>query len=100
MTQFDRPVEWTLDSQEDIEISDDELTTMALAAGADSPLGADAVPLHLGPSYAMLGSWYMAPISTKRLSGWRMPVVIAIVATLVALEALGLCSIFGQVVIG
>lgn len=47
----------------------------------------------------MLPSWYM-PALRGRLFGWRAGVVVVIVATLLTLEILGLCSAFGQVVIG
>jgi hypothetical protein len=34
------------------------------------------------------------------LRGWKRPVLLGVVVTLVVLEALGLCSVFGQVVVG
>lgn len=85
-----------------VDVTDEELTAQALAAETDAPLDADAVPLWppQAPGAGMLGAWYMPPARTRHLYGWRRPVVIAIVTTLVLLEALGLCSVFGQVVVG
>ena len=83
-------------------LSDAELEELALAGELDAPLAADAVPLSLlsNSTAACLPSWYMPPVGMHRFSRWRTVVVVSIVATLVALEALGLCSVFGQVVIG
>jgi hypothetical protein len=36
----------------------------------------------------------------RRARGWRVPVVLAIVAAFLIIEALGLCSTFGQLTIG
>lgn len=93
------PGEWSSDGER---ISDDELAELALSADPEPFLGPDAVPLRLGvaPGAATLSSWYMPAVVVQRASGWRRPVLVGIVATLVVLEALGLCSVFGQVVIG
>ncbi|MCU1492956.1 MAG: hypothetical protein JWO62_720 [Acidimicrobiaceae bacterium] len=87
---------------DDDRFSDDELTALALAAEPDPVVEPDAVPIALGPRFSssMLGAWYMPAVAMHRSSGWRRPVVVALVATLVVLEALGLCSVFGQVVVG
>lgn len=83
------------------ELTDEDLTALALA-DAETPLGADAVPLIAQPRSALgaFGSWYMPPPDVSRLEGWRKSIVIAVVVTLVVIEALGLCSVFGQVVVG
>lgn len=81
--------------------SDDELTMLALSAGDSDLVDPAAVPLVLeGRARALLPTWYMAPVVVGRVAGWRRPVVVAIVAALFVLEGLGLCSVFGQVVIG
>lgn len=100
--RFDGSTPWEFDSDIDVRISDAELTALALADGNEETLSEDAVPItfNLGRYPSMLSEWYMPPTSTRRLSGWRKPVVLGIIATLLVLEALGLCSIFGQVVIG
>ena len=84
------------------EISDTELSELALRADPNCPITDDAVPLRLAPAHAssLLGAWYMPPLAARRVSGWRMWVMLSIVGILLVLEALGLCSVFGQVVIG
>ncbi len=79
-----------------------ELTELALAADPDAPVDADAVPLavYLGEVAGLLPEWYMPTPMLRRASAWRVPVVMAIVAAFVFIEALGLCSTFGQLVPG
>jgi len=49
-----------LDASDDIEISDEELTLLAMAADPDAELGADAVPLRPEGGFPeLLPSWYM-----------------------------------------
>jgi hypothetical protein len=81
----------------DQELSDEELTALALAADPDAPLAPDAVPLTLGlHSFgAALPLWYMPP-ATARVGGrWRTPFVVAIVGAFLLIEALGLCNTYG-----
>jgi hypothetical protein len=77
-----------------------ELTELALAADPDAPIDADAVPLadYLGQVDGLLPSWYMPTTMTRTGKSWRIPVVVAIVVAFVVIEALGLCSTFGQLV--
>jgi hypothetical protein len=77
-----------------------ELTELALAADPGGPIDADAVPLsdYLGQMGGLLPSWYMPTPMTRTGKSWRIPVVVAIVAAFVIIEALGLCSTFGQLV--
>jgi len=77
-----------------------ELTELALAADADAPIDAGAVPLadYLGQVDGLLPSWYMPTPMTRTGKSWRIPVVVAIVVAFVVIEALGLCSTFGQLV--
>lgn len=49
---------------------------------------------------AALPAWYMPAVTLRHSSGAKRALVVSIVVTLVVLEALGLCSVFGQVVIG
>jgi hypothetical protein len=83
-------------------LSDEELTELALAADPDQALDADAVPLVLNDaeSFDLLPRWYMPPVLSSGGSRWKKTVVLVLVATLLTIEALGLCSVFGQVVIG
>jgi hypothetical protein len=85
--------------------SEAELTELALAAGPAGPVGEDAVPLDqylesVGRPFGLLPSWYM-PTPMARVGGrWRLPVVLVIVGAFLVIEALGLCSTFGQLVPG
>lgn len=80
-------------------LSESELDALAVA-DRGGQLSTVAAPLFGLPDDAALPTWYMPAISRARVRGWHRPVVIAIIAVLLLLEALGLCSIFGQVVIG
>ena len=83
--------------------SDEELCELALGADPDQPLDADAIPLAFSDArnFDLLPHWYMPPVMwSGGTCRWRKAVIIVIVATLVTIEALGLCSVFGQVVIG
>ena len=80
------------------EITDAELTALALAADPDQPLDPDAAPLSLiaGPGWSGLPSWYMPPVMIRGASRWRTGVVVAIVAAFLLINALGLCITYGQ----
>jgi hypothetical protein len=79
-----------------------ELTALALGADPSAPLADDAVPLHVFLSQlpSTLPSWYMPAAMARPGKGWRVPVVLGLVAAFVIIEAFGLCSTFGQVVVG
>lgn len=83
-------------------ISNEELSELALGVGTDPPLANDVRAICFVPEYSsgLLGAWYMPPVATRRVAGWRKWVVLSIVGIFLILEALGLCSVFGQVVIG
>jgi len=83
-------------------LTEAELTELALGSDPDAPLDDDAVPLHvyLAQAPGMLPAWYMPPAMARPGKGWRVPVVLAIVAAFVVIEALGLCSAYGQLVVG
>jgi hypothetical protein len=80
--------------------TDAELTELALAADPDAPIGEEAVPLavYLDQAPGLLPSWYMPTPMVRTGKAWRLPVVLVIVAAFVIIEALGLCSTFGQLV--
>jgi len=87
----------TVDTDE-VEITDEELTALALAADPDTPVDDDAVPLSsLVMEYPeLLPSWYMpAPGGFTRSRGRRAVVVVIIVA-LLAVNAVGLCVTSGH----
>jgi len=79
-----------------------ELTELALGADPEVPLDADAVPMgvYLAQSPGLLPEWYMPVGVARPVTGWKVPVVLAVVATFVVLEALGLCGAYGHIVIG
>ena len=83
-------------------LSDEELTHLALEGDPWIEPGEGAIPVDLAYGHlpSSLSAWYMPAVSSRRIVGWRRPVVLTIIATLVVLEALGLCSVFGQVVVG
>jgi hypothetical protein len=81
-----------------VALSDDELTALALAADPGAPLHPDAVPIdrYLGTPSSSLPSWYMAPVSRRRLGRLGRLVVLAVIGAFVLIEAFGLCSSYGQ----
>ena len=87
-----------LPDTEDRAFTEAELTALAMAADPDGPLADDAVPVaqYLGEQAGLLPSWYMPTPMARTGKPWRIPVVVAIVAAFVLIEAFGLCSTFGQ----
>lgn len=81
----------------DGEFSDEELTELALAADPSAPLAEDAVPLsvYLDQFGGPLPEWYMPP-PRGRASRYWVPLVWAVIAAFLAIEAAGLCSTYGQ----
>lgn len=87
---------------DDAPLSDAELTELALAADPGLPLDPDAVPMqeYLGQHPGLLPEWYMPAPSARRARAWRVPVVVTLVAAFLVIEAMGLCTTFGQLVAG
>ncbi|HEY1651606.1 MAG TPA: hypothetical protein VGG09_06960 [Acidimicrobiales bacterium] len=85
------------DDSTDPGLTDEELTALALAADPDAPISADAIPLavHLSQFAAPLPLWYMPPIARSTSGRWKMPVVLAVVAAFLLIDALGLCNTYG-----
>jgi hypothetical protein len=84
--------------------SDEELTELALAADPDAPLAGDAVPIdvHLAQCGTELRApggalplWYMPPVVRSGGRRWKAPVVLAVVAAFLLIDALGLCNTYG-----
>jgi hypothetical protein len=85
-------------------LSDEELAALALAADPDTPVDDDAVCLwELTGSGTddLLPEWYMPSPARGlgRLRGWRRWVILLIIASFLAIEAYGLCSTYGRVVL-
>jgi hypothetical protein len=85
---------------EEVEISDEELTALALASDVDDPLSPDAVPLDLYAAHdgGFLPAWYMPPVTARRARHWRVPMVWVLVASFLLIDAFGLCICYGQLV--
>jgi hypothetical protein len=83
----------------ELDITEDELTELALAADPAAPLAEDAVPIsvHLSQfAAAPLPLWYMPAVA--RSGGgrrWKLPLVLAVVSAFVLIDALGLCNTYG-----
>lgn len=98
------------ESVTDEELTDDELTALALAADPDLAVAADAVPLDFSRTLAggeagrvhPLPEWYMpVPMGALRpLRGWRRAIGLVVVASFVLINAYGLCSTYGVVTFG
>jgi hypothetical protein len=84
----------------DAGLTEAELTALALAADPDAPVDPDAVPLglYLAGSPGLLPQWYM-PEAMARGARWRTLVVILIIAAFLLIDAAGLCSTYGHIVI-
>lgn len=79
------------------EFTDEELTSLALAADSDAPIDADAVPWNWGFGFerSLLPDWYMPrAIATGRGRGTKV-VVGTLVASLLIIGAFGLCITSG-----
>ena len=82
-----------------VEVSDAELSARALAADPDVDVPADAVPFAeltgTGPS-GPLPAWYMPAAVSGRLTGWRRVPPAFVVASLLVINASGLCITYGK----
>jgi hypothetical protein len=81
----------------DLGLTDEELAELALAADPDAPISAGAVPLavHLSQFAAPLPLWYMPPVARSSGGRRKTPVVVAVVAAFLLIDALGLCNTYG-----
>jgi hypothetical protein len=81
-------------------ISDEELSALALAADPDVVVPADAVPFAELTGTAADGplpEWYMpAAAGGRLLSGWRRVPPALVVASLLVINASGLCITYGK----
>ncbi len=77
----------------DLDITDEELTEIALAAQPHDPMADDAVPFRSldAEGEPLLPEWYM-PVSTGRARrDWRSRVAISMCVGLVLISSCGLC---------
>jgi hypothetical protein len=87
------------DAAEAPDVSDEELERLALAT-PEPELPADAVPWNPTSRDPLIADWYMpAPMGTRR--DWRTrTVAAAVIASIVAINAAGLCVTYGRVILG
>jgi hypothetical protein len=83
-------------------VDDEELAALALAADPDAPVPDDAVSIfELDPERgeAVLPDWYMPPASGSVRPGWRRRVAVGLISTFLLINAAGLCSTYGHIVV-
>ena len=87
------------DDVDDYEITDDELTALALAAEAGSPFADDAVAWRSfvpdGDGEPLLPDWYMPVAASRARRDWRAMVAVAIAVGLVLINAFAICVTYG-----
>ena len=81
----------------DLDISEEELAALALAADPQVPLPPNAEPIHvhLSAFASSLPLWYMPPVVRSGGRRWKKPVVLAVVAAFLLIDAMGLCNTYG-----
>ncbi len=81
-----------------VDITDEELTELALAADPDAPLDPDAVPFdtHMADYPELLPSWYMPMPGGFSRSRRKAAVVVLIIVSLLVVNAVGLCITYGH----
>ena len=78
-----------------IEISDEELTALALAADPEAAINDDAVPFGSGDEGAeLLPAWYM-PRPRQRAGRSRRVVFAVFIGALIVVNGAGLCVTYG-----
>jgi hypothetical protein len=77
----------------DLDITDEELAELALAADPNAPLDDDAVPFNAGhpEGAALLPEWYMPVDASRVRSDWRGIVALGIAVGLVLCNAFAIC---------
>lgn len=88
-----------------LQIDDDELLAQALAADPDLVLDDDAVTFDEmtgEDDFELLPEWYMPQPGPRAsiIGGWRRRIVLAVVGSIVLVDAAGFCVIYGRITIG
>ncbi len=80
-----------------LEIDDDELAELAMAADPDVDVDPDAVPFLPDPSDGaeLLPAWYMPVPRSFRRTPARTVAAVSFIVALLALNAAGLCVTYG-----
>jgi len=81
----------------DYEITDEELTALALAAEPGSPFAEDAVPWRSVniDGEPLLPDWYMPIAASSARHDWRAIVAVALAVGLVLCNAFAICVTYG-----
>ena len=81
----------------DLDLSDEELAELALAADPDVRVDDDAVPLRsLGADDSTsLPEWYMPVVQRRARRDWRAAVAVGIAVGLVGANAFAVCVTYG-----
>ncbi len=89
-----------LDFEGDL-LSDEDLEALALGANPDDPLASDAVPLVMQPGDpdGLLPSWYMPGAIKVSTNRWWRAIALVLVLSFLVIEAAGLCSTYGSLVV-
>ncbi len=79
------------------EISDDELTALALGADPAEPLPDDSVPFvpYSAGMPAFLPVWYMPPVMRRGAKRWHRWAIAAVIVAFITIDVFGLCSTYG-----
>jgi hypothetical protein len=85
------------------EVTEEELTALALAADPDTPVGDDAACFFdvVGDDAGrLLPEWYMpGGAGASQVTAWRRSVALVIVAAFLLITAYGLCNTYGDMVL-
>jgi hypothetical protein len=83
-------------------ISDEELTSQALAADPDEPLPKGAVPFQGEPTPGidLLPEWYMPRPALGRSTPARRAIAVAVIAAALFINGLGFCITYGHLSAG
>jgi hypothetical protein len=87
---------------EAVELDDEELCVLALAADPSPPLGDDAISVWtaLGiDQRSPLPLWYMPPATggSPARPGWRRRAAVTVIVAFLTINAYGLCNTYGDI---
>ena len=90
---------------DEVSVDADELVTQALAADPDVEVPDNAVSfdeLTGGHEFELLPDWYIPQPGSRAevVGGWRRRVVLAVVGSILLVDAAGFCVIYGHITIG
>jgi hypothetical protein len=80
---------------DDAPLSDEELTALALAADPSAPIAPEAVAYAPLSGVSALPGWYMPAAVIRSSARWHRPLIYAVIAAFLIVDAFGLCSTYG-----